>query len=152
MRVLLLLVGLSGCTLIAQTDPAMQESSNFTLRWMEGCWVTQNGDTTERWSRVLDTHLFGTSVTISDDRVVFFEQLRIEPGSARYRYQAYPMGVGPVSFTTESSGTQEIAFINPEHDYPQRISYSLSEGVLTASTSLLDGSRSNVWKYYACDK
>lgn len=137
-------------SLSAQTNFAGELHLNMTPDWLEGCWITADGVTSERWTAVTNEYLFGINVTVNGSRVGFFEQLRIEPGEAGPTFQAYPRGVGPVGFAMASSAEQAISFIRPEHDYPQRISYSRAGDVLTATVSLLDGSRPNSWLYSLC--
>jgi hypothetical protein len=149
--IVLLLLALSAQSESAQPDSAGEQHLNSTPAWLEGCWITPDGMTSERWTAVSNDYLFGLNVTVTGGQVGFFEQLRIEPGEAGPTFQAYPRGVGPVGFAMASSAEQAISFIRPEHDYPQRISYSRVGDVLTATVSLLDGSRPNSWLYGLCE-
>jgi hypothetical protein len=45
------------------------------------------------------------------------------------------------------SGIGEAVFENPTHDYPQRISYRMEGETLVATTSLMDGSQAQNWRY-----
>jgi hypothetical protein len=52
-----------------------------------------------------------------------------------------------VAFRLESATDGEAVFVNPAHDYPQRITYRRTGRGLTATTSLADGSNAQTWKY-----
>lgn len=137
--------------LFSQNVLAADSDTSLTLGWLNGCWVTADGATSERWTAISDGYLFGVNVTIKEGEVGFFEQLRIEPSDAGPTFQAYPMGVGPVGFVMQSAAPQAISFIRPEHDYPQKISYSRVGDMLTARVSLLDDSKPNTWRYGLCE-
>lgn len=121
------------------------------LAWLAGCWVTADGGTEERWTAVSGGYLFGSNITLKGGEVVFFEQLRIEPGADRPILQAYPRGVGPTSFVADETGDRAATFVNAGHDYPQRIRYERRGDSLTATVSLLDGSRPGVWQFGPCE-
>ena len=140
---LLLLMPLAACSTVS-TDNSPQQA----LGWMAGCWT--DGSTTERWTVAGDGYLFGHNVVMSDDKVRFFEQLRIEPSESGPVLQAYPRGVGPVAFVFETSGEHTISFVNGSHDFPQRIAYTRTGNTLTATISLIDGTNSGGWTYRRC--
>lgn len=123
-----------------------------TFEWLEGCWQAANGETTERWTRATESDLFGTGITVRDGEVVFFEFLRIETSERGYRYSAYPSGSGPARFEVESISDQRVSFVNPDHDYPQRIVYERRGRELVATISSIDGTRSDSTAYRICDR
>ena len=116
------------------------EEAGFIDR-LNGCWEHLDGATREYWQ---DTGLgvtFGYSVTVRDDRLVFFEDLRIETGIDGMVYIASPGGAPPVRFTSTRVTRHEAVFENAEHDFPQRIAYRVADGRLNATISLLDGTK-----------
>lgn len=143
---LLVLVPLVACSTAGTEAPAPQQA----LDWLAGCWT--DGRTTERWTHAGDGYLFGHNVVMADGKVRFFEQLRIEPSESGPVFQAYPRGVGPVAFVFESAGERTISFVNGSHDFPQRIGYTRNGNTLTATISLIDGSRAGGWEYRRCDE
>ena len=130
--------------------PATQEEASFD--WLIGCWRSSEAKTQEVWLRSPSAgHLFGYSVTELTGESVFFEQIRIVVENAQATFYAYPAGVGPTAFAATSTGRDTVTFANAEHDYPQRITYTRQGKSLTATISLMDGSRPHSWHYQACD-
>lgn len=142
LRALPFAVMLSACGTVGTEAPG------HPLDWLSGCWT--DGSTTERWTAAGGGYLFGHNVVMADGQVRFFEQLRIEPSDAGPVFQAYPRGVGPVAFTSAESGQRTIAFVNGSHDFPQRIAYTRTGDTLTATVSLIDGTRAGGWVYQRC--
>ncbi len=117
------------------------------MAWLAGAWVGTRGTagTTsieERWSPPLGGAMLGVSRTVSRDRMVGFEFLRVVERDGGLVYVAQPGGKSPTEFVlTEVSGTRAV-FENPRHDFPQRITYERSdEGALTASIGFARGGR-----------
>ncbi len=50
-------------------------------------------------------------------------------------------------FRLVESGAGRAAFENADHDYPQRIAYVRDGDTLTATISLVDGSKARSWVY-----
>ncbi|MEO1014326.1 MAG: DUF6265 family protein [Pseudomonadota bacterium] len=121
------------------------------LDWLEGCWVTQSGETREVWARGAETLLFGYNVASKDGAVGFFEQLRLEKREDGWAYFAYPRGESPTRFNETIAGRAWIEFRNPSHDFPQRIRYALEGDVLRAEISLADGEDARAWLYASCN-
>jgi len=77
-----------------------------------------------------------------------WEQLRIEQATdGTIVLHASPGGRAAVPFTARAASGNAIEFINPFHDYPQRIRYELKDGRLTAEISLVDGTKLQRWAY-----
>ena len=62
-------------------------------------------------------------------------------------YYGAPKGRARVAFAMLSSSPREIVFVNPHHDYPQRIRYWREGMDLYAEISLMDGSNAERWHY-----
>lgn len=109
------------------------------LHWMTGTWRLTEGGTTveEQWTAPRGGTLFGTSRTIEDDRVVFFEYLRIEDrGDDAVVYLASPMGrFPPTPFRLSERWPSRVIFTNPDHDFPQMIQYERIDDSLIATIS-----------------
>jgi hypothetical protein len=95
------------------------------LRWLTGCWVEQraNGTTiSEQWNAA-DGALRGTSRTRRDNRIVESEVMRITQQGDDVVFHAEPSGQQPADFRAITISDTLVAFENPTHDFPQRISY-----------------------------
>ena len=115
------------------TPPAFTIDS---VAWITGNWEFVDGSMTidERWSPVAGGTMIGTGRTISGDRTVFFEFLRIEGRADGVFYVSQPKGRHPgTEFKLVKAGNREAVFENLAHDFPKRIIYRLSaDGGLTA--------------------
>jgi hypothetical protein len=114
------------------------------LDWLSGNWVGTRGRSSieERWSPPLGGALLGLSRTVSRERMVAFEYLRVVERDGGLVYVAQPGGAPPTEFVlTELAGSRAV-FENPRHDSPQRIVYELSaEGALSASVGYIHGGK-----------
>jgi hypothetical protein len=135
------------------------------LAWMVGCWRSQDGVNTEEWSPSLGGVMFGHATTIKDGQLAYFEQTRIELRRGRAIYTASPDGQRPIDFVEAPAAHEaplpkgaktpppSITFENPDHDYPQRITYrSLGNKGLAATISKLDGSQPVEYVWVVCKK
>jgi hypothetical protein len=107
------------------------------LGWLAGHWASEeHGRTvTEIWMPPDGGTLLGMSRTVANGRTVEYEFLLVRQDSAGdIFYVARPSGQPEASFKlTRASGTEAI-FENPQHDFPQRISYTLKpDGRLLAA-------------------
>ena len=131
------------------------------LGFMVGCWASKDGANQESWSIPRGGLMFGYATTISADKPTFFEQTRIELRPDRAIYVASPGGERPVVFT-ETAGqpnvdkrgnplpATSVTFENPQHDYPQRITYMATKSGLAATISRVDGSRPTQYTWERC--
>ena len=72
--------------------------------------------------------------------MIAFEYLRIVERDGGLVYVAQPGGRSPTEFMLTELDKKRAVFVNPRHDYPQRIVYELSkEGALTASIGFAKG-------------
>ena len=120
------------------------------LAWMAGSWVSEGDSqwTEERWSRPRGGVMLGTGLSGQGGRAESFEFMRIAADEeGRLTFWAAPEGGSPTAFRYETGGEREAAFVNPGHDYPQRISYRREGPELVATISRADGSRSQTWRF-----
>jgi hypothetical protein len=70
--------------------------------------------------------MLGSSRTVSlaEQRVVEYEQLRIEEKDGRLVFTAQPSGQPEGSFTSITLTDSLVVFENTAHDFPQRVAYS----------------------------
>lgn len=110
-----------------------------SLSWLTGRWKLSNskGITFEEWHVANDSTLMGRSYRIPDGGdTVLQETIELAFRGGRWYY--IPTAVGqnndqPVSFPVIFLRGTEFIAENPDHDFPQRISYRLVNGMLLAS-------------------
>jgi hypothetical protein len=97
------------------------------LGWLRGAWEFRKDDilTQERWVTTPDGDLLGSGRVVLPDRLGFAETLAITRGPAGVPvYTAWPTGQEPVPFPLQSQGDRTATFANPQHDFPQSITYT----------------------------
>lgn len=125
---------------IASPEPA--KATIFDVAWLAGAWNGTKGTSSidERWSPPKGGAMLGVSRTVKGDKMTAFEFLRIIERDGGLIYIAQPGGRLPTEFVLTESSTNRAVFVNPRHDYPQRIVYEHSkEGALTASIGFARG-------------
>ena len=124
--------------------PAPAKAVMGDMAWLAGAWAGTRGKASveERWCQPLGGAMLGVSRTVSRDKMVAFEYLRIVERDGGLVYVAQPGGAKPTEFVlTELSATRAV-FENPRHDSPQRIVYEVSaEGGMSASIGYAKGGR-----------
>lgn len=128
------------------------------LEWMVGTWVSEEEGavTTERWCRGEGGALVGDSTTRADGEVVHSEVLRIEGRGGRLVYIASPSGQATTEFTGDArcgsdqgncSRSCEAVFENPEHDFPNTLTYGrcVQNDLLVAT--IAGGERRASWTF-----
>jgi hypothetical protein len=113
------------------------------MEWLCGTWVLeQDGKTTEEhWRPLQGTTILGSSHTFDAEKTHFFEHLRITAMRGSIAYLAMPGGKPPVAFPLVTLEDGVLVFENPKHDHPQRIRYERTKDGVTATISLLDGTK-----------
>ncbi|MEO0607956.1 MAG: DUF6265 family protein [Pseudomonadota bacterium] len=152
LRIFVAALALNACTSLSSADapgPDTRPPSN-ALDWLTGCWQSESGDAREVWSEAEDGYYFGYAVSLRDGKVVFFEQMRIDPAPMPI-FNAYPAGTGPSAFPATALAAESVTFANPEHDYPQKIQYTRSGDALNAVISLIDDRRPGQFNFIRCD-
>jgi hypothetical protein len=140
--VLILTFALAGCV---AAKPAQLDIS-----WIEGCWSNADNTSKEVWVRQANGGLLGFSVSISGNKVQFYELLTINLSKDGLLYSAYPQGQVPTAFRATNIGENTVTFSNPEHDYPQQISYRRDGERLLAIISLTGGGKPNSFDKAKC--
>ena len=128
---------------IAPSASAAQIADLQKLSWISGTWVIEkDGVTTEEhWRPLQGSTLIGTSHSFDAKQSTFFEFLRIAPVRDKLAYIASPGGSRPTVFTLAKMEDGVVVFENEKHDHPQRIRYERTEKGMTATISMLDGSK-----------
>ncbi len=109
------------------------------LNWLLGKWKleSEGSPTFENWKRTDENLLEGESFLVKDSQITFLEMLKIEKIDREIFYTAtVAHNPDPVSFKLVKISSETVTFENPEHDFPQRISYwKNSDGTLSARIS-----------------
>ena len=126
-------------------DIALPEPAKATIAdmaWLADAWtgMRRTSSIEERWGPPKGGAMLGVSRTVRGERMVAFEYLRIVERDGGLVYVAQPGGRAPTEFALTKLDEKRAVFVNPRHDYPQRIVYELSkEGVVTASIGFAKG-------------
>lgn len=96
--------------------------------WLLGIWENKSaeGISYESWRRISNREYAGKSYTVQNGDTVIFESIRLvqEPRGLWYIPAVKDQNKGlPVRFKGKSVSETEAVFENPEHDFPQIISY-----------------------------
>src|SRR6185436_20459663 len=120
--VLVVLIAMTGGTL----SSAGQKSAIDRLEWIAGCWASDNGKERieENWMKPAGQSMIGMSRTVVGDKTVSAEHIQIREANGQLAYiVSIAMGAKPVVFKLVKSSENEVTFVNPTHDFPQRIIY-----------------------------
>lgn len=108
-----------------------------TLAWLAGHWASEkNGRVaTEIWMPPDGGTMLGMSRTVAQGRTVAHEFILLRQDAAGdIFYVAKPSGQPEASFKLIRASATEAVFENPQHDFPQQISYTLKpDGSLLAA-------------------
>jgi hypothetical protein len=105
-------------------DPIRPEIG--ALGWLAGHWraAVEDAVIEEGWLGPAGGTMLGVNRTLADDRTVGFEFLRLEERDGGIVLFASPGGRFPATeFTMIEQEGQRAVFANPDHDFPQRITY-----------------------------
>jgi len=108
-----------------------QDATVEHLTWLVGYW-TNNGDGArmmELWLPPEGGVMLGLHRDVFESGQLLFEFLRIEQRDSMVVYVAAPSNQPAGEFTLVESGPVRAVFENPDHDFPQRIIYELTDDV-----------------------
>lgn len=108
------------------------ENSIVKTKWLLGTWENKSsrGSIYETWTKVSATEMNGKSYALKDLDTIFYETIKLvqEPEGLYYIPTVKNQNdMLPVKFTLKSISESAMIFENPDHDFPQMISYSLIE-------------------------
>ena len=119
--------------------------------FLSGCWEQRREDarwTEECWTDTRGGLMIGSGREGKADQVRHWEWMRIERGAdGSLTFYGSPKGAPAVGFKATEADGKSITFVNPSHDYPQRVHYLVTDTGLDAEVSLADGSKPNKWSY-----
>jgi hypothetical protein len=142
---------LTSLALLIATLPAAEKPLSLSgLQWLSGSWKLEaNGKLIEEhWTKPAGGTMIGMSRTVANGKTVAFEFLRIEQRGDNVVYVAQPQGAPPTEFPLVQSTASELAFANPQHDFPQRIRYRRNQdGSVTARIEDASGKKGVDFNY-----
>lgn len=103
------------------------------LIWLAGCWERQGAErhTIEQWTAPRGGMMLGLNQTTARGRTIAWEYLRIASEDGRLVLTALPSGQTEAAFDATELSDTLVSFTNPDHDFPQTISYRLqADGTL----------------------
>lgn len=111
---------------------AAQPRAAVDLRWLAGCWelTRANGDRVQEiWEQPTGDSIAGRAQVFrpargdAPARRLNAERTWIRVRAGVIEYEAQPEGQARAVFTADSAGAAHLSFVNPAHDFPQRITY-----------------------------
>lgn len=141
------ILAMAAAVVLAAASPAAKVED---LGWLAGQWVREEGArwTEESWTAPRGGVMLGHSRSGRGDGLREFEFLRVQAGADGVpAYIAQPGGRAPVAFALVRRDGTSATFENAAHDYPQRIHYARTGDMLTATISLIDGSKPMRWAF-----
>lgn len=131
----------------------LASATNAPLSWLVGRWCTdpaKGEQICETWTPMSsDQVMRGISETRRPGGGGGTERMTIINDAGRLVFHAEPDGQAPTDFysTRRDYAPPDLEFLNPAHDYPQRIRYWREGELLMAEIAMADGSKSMRWTY-----
>lgn len=97
--------------------------------WLIGTWEnkTQKGSIYETWTKTGDNEFSGKSYSVKDKDTIVFENIRLVQENKKMFYIPTVNNQNdglPVRFAAKTISENQLVFENPEHDFPQIITYT----------------------------
>jgi hypothetical protein len=109
--------------LLLLTAPVMR-ADDFPS-WMAGSWSGEVDGVKmeEHWTTADGGLMVSMHRDVMANGKAWFEFARIEKKNGVLTFMAMPGGQSPTPFPLKTIAERRVVFENPEHDYPQRITY-----------------------------
>jgi len=118
--------------------------------WLIGEWQNNlaKGNASEIWEKKNDSAYIGKSYFIRGKDTLSSEVISLEQTDNKLFYIPIVKGQNngqPVKFVLTSSMSNQLVFENPEHDFPQKISYTLidKDSLLAEISGMIEGKLSS---------
>jgi len=156
-RISFILAALCLFTLSAVAQESSAKPELAGLGWMSGCWKQDRGEgryVYEQWSKP-EGVMVGLGRVHRDGKIVDHEFLRIVQQADGIFYIAIPARQKETAFRLTSLKEGTAVFENPEHDFPQKITYTRTEDGITAIVEGTENGKTrgfqSVFKRAACE-
>jgi hypothetical protein len=120
-----------------------------SAHWLLGSWESKSaeGVLSETWTKTNDSTFQGQSYFIKEKDTIHFETIVLQQKGEALTYKATVKGQNedkPVSFLFTETIANQLAFENPKHDYPQKITYQkdAKNNLVATISGLIDGKQS----------
>lgn len=125
-----------------QKKESAEKDKIKAANWLIGNWenISPDGILSENWEKVNDSTFSATSYFIKGKDTLHFESIVLAQKGKTLTYKATVKGQNndkPVDFPSASETENKLTFENPQHDYPQKITYT--KGVNTTLTAEISG-------------
>jgi hypothetical protein len=115
--------------LFANTSFGQSRHPIAQAKWLIGNWKNQSGTTLdiETWKKLNDSTYQGRSYSLAGTDTVSSEHIEIEQRGGKLHYiptVKNQNGGKAITFILTSSTNKQLIFENPEHDFPQKITYT----------------------------
>lgn len=119
---------------------ASAQSSLSDLTWLLGSWnrtnAKQGRSGLELWTKISDKEFTGKGINLKGTDTTFIEKLKLISRDNKIYYVAdVPENKEPVLFEMTAQSGTHVAFENPKHDFPKKITYDLDGNKLKATIS-----------------
>lgn len=128
MKYIFVLMALTGLLLVSAFTPQQNRELQRAI-WLKGAWQNKSNGriSIEEWHQSNDSTLVGLSYFISGKDTTLTETINIQSRNGNLFY--IPVVVNqnnnePVYFRLTAATDTKLVFENPEHDFPQKISYT----------------------------
>lgn len=129
-------------------------SNNFSLiekaSWLIGKWQNNSteGNVTEIWEKSNDSTFIGKSYFVVGKDTISSETIKLEQNNEELFYIPTVRDQNnrqPVKFRLTSLTNKQLVFENPEHDFPQKISYTQirNDSLIAEISGVLDGKQNS---------
>ena len=128
-----------------------KEASKIVVAdWLLGKWEnnSENGNLSESWKKVSDSIFQGQSYFIKGKDTLHSEQIKLEQKGAALFYISTIKGQNndePITFIQNNTIEKQLAFENPNNDYPKKIIYSkiTDDGIVIQISGIQQGKPSS---------
>ncbi|MDH3456898.1 MAG: DUF6265 family protein [Gemmatimonadota bacterium] len=120
---------------LATASLRAQQLDLDAANWLAGCWSAGSSERVveEQWMAPRGDLLVGMSRSIRDGVATGHEFLLIRRTDGGVILSAHPSGQQPADFVGTVVTDQTLRFVNPSHDFPQKIEYHrISQDQVTA--------------------
>lgn len=145
---IIVLFATSSCTKSEVRSPRPEFSK---IAWLLGSWEGRDSNSVyfEHWKEAGKELFEGRAVVIVKGDTVFSERVTIEIRDSVLIYRVIIGKNEPVLFKLVAADEQSVSFSNPQHDFPQNISYKIQpDGSLYAYVDGMAGKNYKKEEYF----